>query len=589
MDLKKLTGIAVCGMLGISAGYYAYTSSLTSRLSDLQAVAGMEHVYTADYGRKNLYGDYLGSQFAQQHHDWKRAGDFLDDVMEQTPDDPLVLKRAMILAMGAGDWPQSISYAKRVAVHEKTNALALLFMAAGALCEQKYVEADKYLKTMPEGSLSEFITPLLLGWTEAGIGKYDGERLTKNIIHLHHAILIAEYLKKDEEIEKLLATILSTQSLTASDMERIADIYAHIGKPEKAKELYGAALKEWPDNPNMPQKLAALDAGQKVPFNGIDAPEKGVAMALYNMAEILYQEYADESARVFANVALYLDPSMTDAQLLLAAITSRNERTSDAIQYYRAIPANSEYYLESRRRAADLLQDSKRTDEALAELSGLVKDHNDVESLIRIGDIYRKQENFPKALETYNQAASRFGEKVPKEYWHLLYARGMSLERMGQWDKAESDLKTALSYQPNEPYVLNYLAYAWTDKGVNLQQALEMLKKASELRPADGYIADSLGWAYFRLGRYREAVPTLEAAIELLPYDPTINDHLGDAYWQAGRKLEARFQWSRAKNYSSDAHFIAGVEMKLSQGLQSSDNVRQAHHTPDEAAAVMNP
>ena len=88
MDLKKLTGIAVCGMLGISAGYYAYTSSLTSRLSDLQAAAGMEHVYTADYGRKNLYGDYLGSQFAQQHHDWKRAGDFLDDVMEQTPDDP---------------------------------------------------------------------------------------------------------------------------------------------------------------------------------------------------------------------------------------------------------------------------------------------------------------------------------------------------------------------------------------------------------------------------------------------------------------------------------------------------------------------
>lgn len=589
MNLRKLAGIAVCGMLGISAGYYAYTSSLTARLADLQAASGLEHVYTADYGRKNLYGDYLGSQFAQQHHDWKRAGDFLNDVMEQTPDDPLVLKRAMILAMGAGDWAQSISYAKQVATHEKKNALALLFMAAGELHDKKYAQADKYLKAMPEGSLSEFITPLLLGWTEAGVGEFHGERLTQNIIHLHHAVLMAEYLKKNDEIEKFLTTILSTQAPTANDMERVADIYAHIGKTDKAKELYEAALKEWPDNPNMPEKLAALKAGKEIPFDGIDAPEQGVAMALYNMAQILYQEYADESARVFANVALYLDPSMTDAQLLLAAITSRNERTSDAIQYYRAIPASSEHYVESRRRAADLLEDSKRTDEALAELSGLVKDHNDVESLIRIGDIYRKQENFPKALETYNQAASRFGEKVPKEYWHLLYARGMSLERMGQWDKAESDLKMALSYQPDQPYVLNYLAYAWTDKGVNLQQALEMLKKASALRPANGYIADSLGWVYFRLGRYKDAVPALEAAIELLPYDPTINDHLGDAYWQAGRRLEARFQWSRAKNYSSDAHFIADVEMKLSQGLQGSDNVRQAHHTPDAAAAIMNP
>jgi tetratricopeptide (TPR) repeat protein len=589
MDLKKLMGITACGLLGMGSAYYAYTATTAKMLADLEASAGIEQIQNADYERKNLYGDYLGSQFAQQHHDWKRAGDYLDEVMKQTPDDPLVLKRAMILAMGAGDWEQSVGYAKQVAAHEKDNALAMLFMAAGALHEKNYAQADKYLKTMPEGSLSEFITPLLLGWTEAGIGQYHGEKLTKNIIHLHHAILIADYLKKNDEIEKLLTVIMATQTPTAADLERIADIYAHIGNKEKARELYEAALKEWPDNPNMPKKLAALQAGQDIPFDSIDAPEQGVAMALYNMAQILYQEYADESARVFANVALYLDPSMTDAKLLLAAITSRNDRTSDAIQYYRAVPVDSEYYLESRRRAADLLEDSRRTDEALAELSGLVKDHNDVESLIRIGDIYRRQEDFPKALETYNQAASRFGEKIPREYWHLLYARGMSLERLGQWDKAESDLKTALSYQPDQPYVLNYLAYAWTDQGVNLPQALDMLKKASELRPSDGYITDSLGWVYYRLGRYRDAVPVLEAAVELLPYDPTINDHLGDAYWQAGRKLEARFQWNRAKNYSSDAHFIGNVEMKLSQGLQASDNVKQAHHTPPEDTAIMKP
>jgi tetratricopeptide (TPR) repeat protein len=94
-----------------------------------------------------------------------------------------------------------------------------------------------------------------------------------------------------------------------------------------------------------------------------------------------------------------------------------------------------------------------------------------------------------------------------------------------------------------------------------------MIKKAAELRPTDGYIADSLGWVYYRMANYKEAVPSLEAAVELLPYDPVINDHLGDAYWQAGRKLEARFQWQRARNYSEDQSLNAMIDQKLAQGL----------------------
>jgi Flp pilus assembly protein TadD len=103
---------------------------------------------------------------------------------------------------------------------------------------------------------------------------------------------------------------------------------------------------------------------------------------------------------------------------------------------------------------------------------------------------------------------------------------------------------------------------------VNLDRGLEMIKKAVELRPNDGYIVDSLGWAYYRLARFEEAVKELERAIELRPEDPVINDHLGDAYWRVGRHLEARFQWRHALDLKPEPEDLPRIQAKLSEGLK---------------------
>jgi tetratricopeptide (TPR) repeat protein len=165
----------------------------------------------------------------------------------------------------------------------------------------------------------------------------------------------------------------------------------------------------------------------------------------------------------------------------------------------------------------------------------------------------------------------------------------MSYEQDGQWKKAEADLQAALAFQPDHPYVLNYLGYAWADQGTHLQEALEMIEKAVELRPGDGYITDSLGWVYYRMGRYKDAVPYLEQAVELMPYDPTINDHLGDAYWKVGRRLEAEFQWRRAKNHAEDETLILAIEQKLVDGLED-ERVKHAgagtNETPETGQTV---
>ena len=122
--------------------------------------------------------------------------------------------------------------------------------------------------------------------------------------------------------------------------------------------------------------------------------------------------------------------------------------------------------------------------------------------------------------------------------------------------------------------MLNYLGYSWVDMGINLDEGLDMIRSAVDQRPNDGYIVDSLGWAYYRLGRYQEAVEQLERAAELRPEDPVINDHLGDAYWQVGRKLEATFQWNHARDLDPEPADLEKIVKKLESGLAANDSGR---------------
>jgi len=125
----------------------------------------------------------------------------------------------------------------------------------------------------------------------------------------------------------------------------------------------------------------------------------------------------------------------------------------------------------------------------------------------------------------------------------------------------------ALELQPDQPLVLNYLGYSWVDMHRNIDQATRMIERAVQLRPNDGAIVDSLGWALYRLGRYDEAVVQLERAVELKGGDPVITDHLGDAYWRVGRQEEARFQWRRALGLKPDQDMTLQVQRKLDHGL----------------------
>ena len=174
------------------------------------------------------------------------------------------------------------------------------------------------------------------------------------------------------------------------------------------------------------------------------------------------------------------------------------------------------------------------------------------------------------AALAYEKALDKIGPP-DRSHWNLFYFRGIAYERTKQWPKAEADFKKALELIPEalgreKALVYNYLGYSWVDNGLNLNEAFDMLKKAVELRPRDGYIVDSLGWAYFKLGNHEAAVRELERAIELKPFDPVINDHLGDAYWKIGRKLEATFQWNHARDLNPEPEDLPKILKKIEAG-----------------------
>jgi Flp pilus assembly protein TadD len=173
---------------------------------------------------------------------------------------------------------------------------------------------------------------------------------------------------------------------------------------------------------------------------------------------------------------------------------------------------------------------------------------------------------FSECADVYSKGIATI-DNPQKSDWVMFYFRGICLERAKQWEKAEADLKKALVLFPEQPQVLNYLGYSWIDQGVNLDEGMKMIRRAVEQKPDDGYIVDSLGWAYFRLGNYDDAVKQLERAVELKPEDPTVNDHLGDVYWRIGRTQEARFQWSHARDLKPEPEEIPKIEQKLKSGL----------------------
>ncbi len=303
-------------------------------------------------------------------------------------------------------------------------------------------------------------------------------------------------------------------------------------------------------------------------------------------------------------LALYLAPQHGLALLSLADLYESQKNPELAIKLYERVPKDSPLRrnadiqiavnfeslaqtqetnatalaTQNKKDEADKLRaDSKKNlDEAKKRLDKLIAENpNDLDAILALGTVERTRKQYAECAQTYSKGIATL-EKAEKAHWQIFYFRGICFERDKQWPNAEADFKKSLELFPDQPQVLNYLGYSWIDQGVNLEEGMKMIRRAVEQKPDDGYIVDSLGWAYYRIGNYEEATKHLERAVELRPEDPTINDHLGDVYWKVGRQLEAKFQWSHAKDLKPEPEELVKIEEKLRFGLRDETSAAEA-------------
>ena len=189
-----------------------------------------------------------------------------------------------------------------------------------------------------------------------------------------------------------------------------------------------------------------------------------------------------------------------------------------------------------------------------------------------MANIYKNYKKYNKAITLYSELMKNF-EKNSDNYADLLFRRGGSNERLGNYKKSDEDLLLALKISPNESYTLNYLAYSWLERKMNISKAVKMLEIANKINENDPYITDSVGWGYFLTGRYDEAEKFMRRAIILMPNDPVINDHYGDILWKLNKKLQAKFYWESVLNLEdTEDDMIEKVKIKLLKGLKIESN-----------------
>ena len=562
-------------MTSSSLGRCIAGSALAAFVAAAPVKLAAQPLSTLELATTTASGSYLAARHAGQQRDAGAAATYYRSALKRDPNNSELLDRAFLSFLVDGEVDEAVKFAERVVQVDKNDRVARLVLGASGLKRKQYPAARRELAQSIRGPITDLTATLLTAWSAYGAN--DAKGAITAIDHLTgpdwyaifkelHAGLISDIAGNEKEAGKRLEHAYKLDSSALRVVEAYGSWISRNHSPKEALAIFEAFDKTLPRHPLVVEAMDKLKAGEKLPPLVANA-QAGGAEALYGLGASLGRRGGEDLGLVYLQLSLFLAPTHPLALLSLADLYESLKKPELAIKIYERVPANSPLHRNASIQLAANLDSLDRADEAQKHLEALIKQHpDDLEAIMALGNVLRGHKKFAECANVYSKAVSAIGTPE-KSNWVTFYFRGICYERSKQWPKAETDLKKALELYPDQPHVLNYLGYSWIDQGINLDEGMDMIKKAVQQRPDDGYIVDSLGWAYFRLGNYDEATKQLERAIELKPEDPTINDHLGDAYWRVGRVLEARFQWAHARDLKPDPEDLPKIEEKLKSGL----------------------
>ncbi len=530
-----------------------------------------------------LAGPYLAARQAAGDSDFVAAARYFRAAVDRDPSDPFLQDSAVLSLVAAGEFPAAVALAQAMQADGRATELALLVRRVDLARQGDWPGLLALLDSSPSANVGggELVDGMMRGWALMGAGKAsEGFAAFEELTDVAGAAPVARFqlalakasvgdyegaeaaLRDPEASSHLLG--LQARAQILSQLERNADAVAMLD-----------GLDAVTTEPMLVDLRARLEAGERLPFTAVRSPADGIAQVLLTFAGALMGgDEPEPLALVYARLAQYLSPDLTEARLITAQILQTTGQLDLAEIEFAALRKAGQMRPVAELARIDALARADRLADAETAARALTQARPDIAGAwVALGDLLRQSDRFAEAVPVYDRALEILQrEDDPQASWFALYARGMALERSGQFERADADFQAALKLQPDQAPILNYLGYSWVDRNVRLDEGLALIRKAVELRPDDGYILDSLAWAYYRLGRYDEAVAPMEKAVSAMSDDSLVNDHMGDIYWMVGRKREAEIQWRRALSLYKPADTdtdLDRIRAKLNAGLDA--------------------
>lgn len=522
-----------------------------------------------------LPGAYLAARNAAIAGDHREAAVQFQRVLRADPENETVLGDVLLALAAIGDWTQATAYADRVPEGAEERDFANLVQQVVRVRDGDYAGAGA--AAAARTGAGPLIDPLLEAWlylsegdmtraTQSFEAMIDVNSPLASLVPYHLALARASVGDFEGADAIFSGEVYGPLQVSARGVQAHAQILVQLDRAGDALQLLDAALTREADQAlfDLRDQIAADPTR---PYDFVLTPAQGMAEVFFSLSRALGTEAGTNLPLVYARAAHAIDPDHVEAVLLAGDILSEAGQYSMAVDAYELVPRQSPLFVDAEVGRSEALYQLGNVDAAIEVLRALSRDYPDLAPVhTALGDVLRREDRFEAAAAAYSNAVTLI-DRDQEHYWFLFYSRGISYERSDQWEAAEADFRHALTLRPDQPNVLNYLGYSLVEQNRNLDEALGMIQRAVAAQPTSGYIVDSLGWVYYRLGRYEEAVAPMERAVELEANDSIVNDHLGDVYWMVGRYREAEFQWSRALSFDPDPAEAERIRAKLEFGL----------------------
>jgi len=414
--------------------------------------------------------------------------------------------------------------------------------------EQSTLEADKALALDPSNSKNHLLRGKLYSVQKDSAKALDEyKKCIQNDPDQEecYTMMTREYLLL-KQVPAAVATInqlLNRDPDSVQGLFYLGTIYSSYQKDSrKAVAAFKRLLEQDPEDIRGLASLAQLYIDDKKPEDALatllkieslapnDVPMKlRIGLLYYEMKD--YDQAIDRFTK-----ALQLSPDNDHVSYYLGLLEAQRKHYDKALQYFRAVPAKSDLYKEAIIRTILVLEELNQEDKAVAYGRSVLAQHQDIPELYEaLAGLYSRNGNFKESLRILDQGLARFNNQEK-----LLFTKGVVLDKMGAFEKSIEVMQALIKVNPQNTSALNYVGYSFAEKGIRLQEALDLVSKANKIDPQDGYITDSLAWVYFKLGQKEKALELLKKANQLSPNEPVILEHLGDLYLERGETEKAK-------------------------------------------------